>query len=220
MSVKQWVRPRARRLATVAALAVAVVAAGAGAAHADPAVSGGLHVGGTVTITDEHGCDLLSATLQIRRPLSETTSAAVTTATGQFFGGQPVVLSAVIPATDNLGTPLTPGTVLVAALDGICNAFGDQFGAELGEVEFVLGEAPDAPSTTQPAPAPTTAPATAGGTAPADLQPDPAPAVSAAAGEGATLPRTGGEGVAALIGAACVAAGAALRRSARPARAR
>lgn len=225
MRVRERVRVWSGRLVAVGAAVTAAVVATGGAAHGgapdpDVVLTGDFHVGGTVTATAEHGCDAIDATLQILRPLSETVSTAVVSAQGQFVAGQPVELQAVIPATDLGGTALTPGTVLVAKLDGICDAFGDQFAAQLGEVDFVLGEAPGTPST--PLPAPTTStPAPAAPAGSPDTGAVPAtPATPAASGAQASLPRTGATGAGAAIGAALLGSGVLLARSGRRARSR
>jgi len=214
-------RGHGTRAAVGALVAAGALVATAGAAYADPVVSGAAYVGGTITVTDEHGCDVVNATLQILRPLGGGSSAVVTNANGSFVTGQDVILSAVLPAVDFGGTPLEAGQTLVASLDGICFGFGDMFGIEFGEVEFVLGSPPagtETTTTTTTEPTTTTVAVAAPTTSPAPTAPAVAPAAAPiqAAGDQATLPRTGASpGVLVAAAVAFLTVGAALARTAR-----
>jgi len=226
MGGKHGVHGRVSRAVAGAVVATVALVAGSGTAYAEPTITGDAYVGGRITVSDTHSCDFVDTSLQILRPLGGNMFVLVVNGQGNFTFGQDVSVSVVLPATDFQGTPLEPGQTLVAELDGMCNASGDQFGVQFGEIEFVLGTPPTEPTTTTTttAPAPTTTVAAAAPTTtPQTAAPAAAPTTAAAAQvvPQATLPRTGSSTTALVsAGAGALALGAALAGTARRTRSR
>jgi hypothetical protein len=200
---RRWV---GRLAACVAVVGAFGVLAARPAAADPPEVSGTVAVGGTITVSSDEasGCDGQSMATALRRPTGPNTSVTVLIAGAPLVLGQTWSVQLTIPATDQGGTALTPGMVLVLDTGGICNANGDQFTVQLDDVEVTLGQPVQAPSTTTSTTTSTPAPAQATTTVVAAQ-----PTTTGAAAAAAELPRTGaGVGLVGLAGASFVAVGA------------
>jgi hypothetical protein len=169
-------------------------------------VSGTVAVGGTITVSSDEasGCDGQSMATALRRPTGPNTSVTVLIAGAPLVLGQTWSVQLTIPATDQGGTALQPGMVLVLDTGGTCNANGDQFTVQLDDVEVTLGAPVQASSTTTSTTTTTSTPT------PATTTEVPAqPTTTGAAAAAEELPRTGGGvGLVGLVGASLVAVGA------------